>query len=85
MLSALHFLLDLLAALPRAESPWPHSVGPSLLFTLAGAGGALGNVLYAGRSPEKQARIASILVLRFFRVGVIGYFALLLIQLLSAE
>jgi hypothetical protein len=83
VLATLHVLLDLLAALPRAESPWPHSVGPSLPFTLAGVGSVLGNVLNAGGSPEKQARMAGVLGLRLFWAGVIGYFALLLIQRLS--
>jgi hypothetical protein len=84
MATALHLVGTWLAVvLPHVEDPWPRSVGISLPFTLAGGGGMLANVLFAGRAPEDQAQLTSVYGIRGFWAGTVGYFLLLLNQLLS--
>ena len=80
-----HVLLQLVAALPRVEDPWPESVGIDLPFSAAGVGGVLGNVVAAGKSSEERARLTSFVGLWFFALGVLAYLLLIANQLLSSR
>jgi hypothetical protein len=78
-----HALIDLNAALPRVEDPWPDRIGLGFPFSMAGVGGVLGNVLWARHPPEEQNRMAGIGGLWGFRFGAFAYLALSANQLLS--
>lgn len=48
MSNVLHALIWLVSLIPRAESPLPDSVGPTLPFAMAGGGGMIGRLVRPG-------------------------------------
>jgi hypothetical protein len=81
--TALHALLNLIAALPRVEDPWPRTIGIGFPFPTAGAGGVLGNVFWARRPVAAQNRATSVGDFCGFWAGAIFLLALFVNQLLS--
>ena len=81
---ALRSLIDLAAALPRVEDPWPNTIGLSFPFSTAGAGGVLANVFWARGSAAEQNRVTTLGGVVGFRLGAFAYLALSANQLLSS-
>lgn len=85
MASILSSLLDLVAALPRVEDPWPKSIGLGFPLSTAGAGGVLANVLWVRRPVAEQNRATNIGGLWGFWAGALFYLLLVVNQLLSTR
>ena len=69
MVPAVHAILWLASVFPRAESPWPESVGIELPLSFAGAGGLLGSFAFPGRAADERDRASRKLSTSGFLLG----------------
>lgn len=82
-------LVDALAAvveatvIPRAENPWPETVGIDLPFAAAGACGVVGEFVSTVKSGDRRELIVRRWGVFGFLLGAFLYAVALLIQLLS--
>jgi hypothetical protein len=53
---AIYLPLIVSAVLPRAEDPWPDTIGVDFPFSMAGAFGFIAGALFVGSSPARRDR-----------------------------
>lgn len=70
----------LISLLPRVEDPWPDSIGLELPIVMAGIGGAVASVLYAGGSKADRDEAIRYGGLGGFGLGALFYILALLNQ-----
>lgn len=70
--------------LPRVENPWPDTIGIELPFAMAGAGGLLAGLLYAGDSRAGRDGAVRSGGLWGFRLGMLFYVLSFLNQVASS-
>jgi hypothetical protein len=69
---------------PRVEDPWPDRIGLGLPIVLAGAGTALGGVIYASAPRVRRERAMGRFSAWGFWVGVLFYAMSVVAQVLSS-
>jgi len=76
-------LLLLASVFPRVDDPWPRTIGLEFLVVMAGAGGAVASVLYAGASETRRNEAVRGGWLWGFRLGALFYALSVLNQIIS--
>jgi hypothetical protein len=69
---------------PQVEDPWPDRIGFEFPFVLAGAGAALGGVIYASASRVRRERAIGRFSTWGFWIGVLFYVASVVAQVVSS-
>lgn len=69
---------------PRVEDPWPDEIGLGLPVVLAGAGTALGGVVYASAPRARRERAMGRFSVWGFWIGVLPYATSLVAQVVSS-
>jgi hypothetical protein len=76
-------LLLIASFFPQVEDPWPRTIGLEFLVVMAGAGGAVASVLYAGASEARRNEAVRGGGLWGFRLGAFFYALSVLNQIIS--